>query len=76
MKTQGENDVGVQNRSPQDVPLWYADFSELKVTLELRKSSGKKKGNFSCRLKKNFCPSLTYLELELGASPLIRDYKV
>ena len=43
MKTQGENDVGVQNRSPQDVPLWYADFSELKVTLELRKSSGKKK---------------------------------
>lgn len=27
--------VGVQNESPQDVPLWYADF-ELKATKILR----------------------------------------
>lgn len=25
--------VGVQNKSPQDVPLWYADCYELKATL-------------------------------------------
>ena len=26
-------DVGVQNKSPQDLPQWYADYFELKATL-------------------------------------------
>lgn len=33
------------------------------------------KGNFSHRLKRNFCPSLNYLEkLELGALPIVSNY--
>lgn len=27
-----EGTVGVRNKSPQDVSLWYSDYSELKTT--------------------------------------------
>lgn len=37
--------VGVQNKSPQGVPLWYVDCFELK--------------KFSVRLPRTFCPPLT-----------------
>lgn len=50
----------VQNESPQLMPLCYADCFGLKAKLAL-----------AGRLKRNFCPSLNYLEkLEVGALPI------
>ena len=53
--------VGIQNKSPQDAPLWYADCFKLKGTL----ASG---------LRETSAPLFSYLEeLELEALP-ITDY--
>lgn len=49
--------VGVQNESPQDVPLWYADF-ELKATKTV--DSGESSDP----------PSFNYLEFKLGDLPI------
>lgn len=52
--------MGFQNKSAQDVPLWYVDCSELKAA-------------FSLRLNRNSCPSFNYLEeFALGALPIMR----
>lgn len=54
------NIVGVQNKSPWDVLLWYADYFESKATEALQ-------------AQEKLLPLLNYLEkCKLGALPMIR----
>lgn len=52
--------VGVQNESPQDMPLWYEDYFELKALETLW-------------AQEKLCPYNYLEEFELGAHNIIKD---